>query len=75
MEEGRGFWQRHAGKVTGAVAGFLIALLVKWIGLGWTLLGLALAWVGLQVGSRIDEGDWEWPEGWERWWNRWSRRA
>ena len=75
MDDGRGFWQRHAGKITGAAAGAVIALLVKWLGLGWTLLVLALAWAGMQIGARIDEGELDWPEAWERWWNRWSKRA
>lgn len=75
MEEGRGFWRRHAGKVVGAGAGFLLALLVKWLGLGWTLLGLALAWVGYRLGARLDEGEWDWAEVWDRWAGRWSRRA
>lgn len=74
MDDGRGFWQRNGGKVTGAIVGAGVALLIKWLGFGWTVLVIVLAWLGMQVGARLDEGAWTWPEPWERWWHRWLRR-
>lgn len=75
VEEGRGFWQRHAGKIAGAAAGVVVALLVRWLGFGWTLLVLALAWLGMQIGARIDEGELDWAETIERLWTRPGKRT
>ncbi|HEY8395015.1 MAG TPA: DUF2273 domain-containing protein [Thermaerobacter sp.] len=74
VEEGRGIWRRHAGKITGAAAGVVIALLVKWLGVGWTLLVVALAWLGVQIGARVDEGELDWADTLERWWSRPGKR-
>ena len=59
-------WARHAGKITGAAAGFVFGLLVMWVGLFWTLFIAAATWIGYVLGSRLDDGTFEAPEWWER---------
>ena len=53
VDDSRGFWQRNGGKVAGAVAGAGVALLIKWLGFGWALLVVVLAFLGMQLGARV----------------------
>ena len=53
----RELWQQHRGKIVGAVIGFAFGLLIRWVGLGWALLILALTTVGYWIGRRFDEDD------------------
>lgn len=49
--------QRHRFKITGALVGFIFALLVIRYGLLWALFILLCTGVGYYVGKRLDEGD------------------
>ena len=44
-------WRLHRGKLVGAVAGLLIALLIRWLGLFWALLILVFMVLGALVGA------------------------
>ena len=48
-------WQQHGGKIAGAAAGFVIGLLVLWLGFFQTVFILICTAAGFLVGKRIDE--------------------
>ncbi|MFO7245562.1 MAG: DUF2273 domain-containing protein [Thermaerobacter sp.] len=59
-------WPRHAGKITGAALGLIFGVLVKWVGLFWTLFIAATTWIGYSLGARLDDGTLDASEWWER---------
>lgn|GEM_PF-6401414 len=63
-------WVRHRGKIIGVAAAVALVLLLRTLGLFWTLLLLALALAGFWIGSRFDEGEEGWEELLERIWPR-----
>lgn len=52
-------WSRHRGKLLGAAAGFVLGVLIMWVGLLWAAFIAALTVAGYVVGQRLDEE----PEG------------
>lgn len=59
-------WSRHAGKISGAALGFLLGLMVKWVGLFWTLFIAAVTGLGYTLGARLDDGTLDAADWWER---------
>lgn len=48
-------WLHHRGKLLGALAGLLFALLIMWAGWLWTLFIFGCTLVGYFVGKRMDD--------------------
>lgn len=58
-ELGQAIWSRHRGKLLGTAGGFLLGVLIMWVGLFWAIFIGALTVAGYLLGQRLDEE----PEG------------
>lgn len=59
-------WARHSGKITGAALGLALGVLVKWVGLFWTLFIAATTGLGYTLGARLDDGTFDASDWWDR---------
>lgn len=49
-------WERHKGKIVGSMMGLVLALLIRWIGVFWSLLAALFSVGGYFIGRQVDEG-------------------
>lgn len=61
-------WTRHRGKLAGALAGFLLGLLMAAVGIFWAIVIFALTVGGFLLGRRFDEDQEGLSEWLERLW-------
>lgn len=58
MDENRGLWayllQEHGGKLLGLLGGFIISLLIIYLGFIHTVFIVSLSFVGYYIGGRLD---------------------
>lgn len=62
----KAFWERHRGKLTGALAGFFLGALMALVGVFWGIVIFGLTAAGFVLGRRFDED----REGLEAWLDR-----
>jgi len=66
-------WERHRGKIIGAVAGLVFGLMVVYLGLLLSLFVLVCVLAGYVVGRRFDEEGWDFTNVLERLFSRGER--
>ncbi len=54
-EKWAAFWNRHRGKLIGALCGFLLGVLMAVVGVFWGLVIFVLTAAGFVLGRRFDE--------------------